>query len=61
MLDRVKHIIGSKGDDPNTIGIFMLIFFFVLLVTIIVVTMMRNKKMDEYDSNLPLESDDFIE
>lgn len=61
MLDRVKHIISSNGENPNAIGIFLLLFFFLILLAIIVVTMMRNKKMDEHDANLPLEGDDFIE
>lgn len=61
MLDRVKYIISSDGQGMNTLGIAIMLFFFALLITIFVVTFMRKKSYDDYDANLPLEGDDYIE
>ncbi|MGE5354855.1 MAG: hypothetical protein ACM3PT_01325 [Deltaproteobacteria bacterium] len=61
MLDRVKYIIGSDTNGMNALGIGIMIFFFLLLIALFVVTLMRKKSYDDYDANLPLEGDDYIE
>ncbi len=61
MIERVKYIIHSGGDNVNWIGIIMSIFFFLLLIAIFIVTLKRKKEDDIRDSHLPLEGDDMAE
>ncbi len=61
MIERVKYIISSGGQDVNWIGTGILIFFFLLLIAIFIVTLKRNKEDDIRDAHLPLEGDDIDE
>ncbi len=61
MIERVKYIISSGGNDVNWIGISMSVFFFLLLIAIFIVTLKRKKEDDIRDSHLPLEGDDITE
>ncbi|HEB61811.1 MAG TPA: hypothetical protein ENI82_01545 [Bacteroidetes bacterium] len=61
MIERVKYIISSGGEDVNLIGTGILIFFFLLLIAIFIVTLKRKKEDDIRDSHLPLEGDDMSE
>ena len=58
MISRIKYLINSGEAGINWMAIGPLVFFFLLLITIFVVTIMRNKELDDYDANLPLEGNE---